>query len=214
MADAPASPFPAGDPRSATYNDQLASLLHQQESALAGDEARRTEARASSKYGISQLNMAEPRALTSEQNTANSQGLAESGINAQRRGALQSGYVSKRGQIASKLQTTEGTINRSEQQARESYGLGVKSAADKAVEQYRAELLAANPTTPEAQASNLGPNGGVRQYSREPAGAGGVKGYTEANPNGTFVRVRSNAPSVASVRQQAAKKALAPPRRR
>jgi hypothetical protein len=186
MADAPApaSPFPAGDPRSATYNEELGALLHQREIALSSDKASREEAQTGYKYGLSQYNAAEPKALTTEQNLANSQGLLESGINAQRRGGILADYVGKRGNLLTKEQQTEARLSRAEEGSREAYNQGVKSTANKALERYKAEQLALAPNEapappqapPEPRAGVVNARGEQVPYSPTEAQITGVWG--------------------------------------
>lgn len=147
MADAPAptSPFPVGDPRTATYNDELATLQHQRETSISGARVEKGQAQENYRFGLSQYNQAEPRALSTEQNTANTQGLAESGINAQRRGTVLSDYVNKKTTLGTTEQRALARAAEKENQAQINYGLGVKTAADRSLEKYRAEQIALSP---------------------------------------------------------------------
>lgn len=188
MAEAAPNPFPAGDPRSATYNDELATLLHQEERSLADIGSERGQAQTEARTKLSSLSAAEPRSLQAEAFTAANQGLTESSTNAQRRGTVLSGYVEKRGQVGTGLQNTEGRLNKNEQTARENYGQGVKGTADKALEQYRKEQEELNPQTIAAPAAPAAP-----QLPR-------------------IVGERPQ-PTTAGVRRAAARKALAPRRR-
>jgi hypothetical protein len=220
MADAPppASPFPTGDPRTAEYNETLATLLHQRENSLATDNASRGETQTAYKYGISQYDAAEPKALTAEQNQANSQGLLESGINAQRRGGILADYVGKRGNLLTKEQQSEGRISRADQEARERYDLGVKGAGNRALEKYKAEQIALGPNEvppppqapPEPRAGVVGPHGEQLPYNPTEAqitGVYGAYGAVKAAPVGPPRVVGQRAqPRTVSVRRAAARR--------
>lgn len=184
MAATPAQLAALGSAQTATYNSELSALQHQLEAGLAGYQAQRGEAEGSYKFGVSKLNEAEPRALTAEQNKSNTEGLLESGINAQRRGTIQAGYTRNRGELGSKEQDTLNRLARGEQNARETYNLDVNKAGAGAQERYLTNQI------------NLAPN--------EPAPA-----TPAAAPAGPPTRVISSAPQPkTAVRRAAAKRAV------
>lgn len=198
MADvAPSGPAgpPAGNPQSALYNETLATLLHQQETSLASDTAARQETETGYKAGVQSYNVAEPKALTAEQNHANTAGLLESGVNARERGSVLGSYAEKRGALATKEQQNLNKITTDEQNARETYGLGVKGAATKALEEYKKEQMALGPTEPSGPPAIANPGGAAQQ----PGAPTSLPGVTVLNPGGTPQKTRS-------IRQKAARR--------
>jgi hypothetical protein len=196
---APAAPagLPAGNPQSALYNETLAALQHQREGALASDKQARGETEGAYKTGVQSYNVAEPKALSAEQNKANNAGLLESGINARERGSVLGSYVEKRGALATKEQSNLNKLNLDEQKANESYSLGVKNAATKALEEYKKEQEALAPTEPQSAAPPS-----VASISPQPAGvATNAPGLSIRNPGGTAQR------TTRSIRRQAARRA-------
>ena len=150
MAATPANLAALGSAQTATYNTELATLQHQLEAGLAGFQAQRGEAEGSYKFALSKMGENEPRALTAEQNKANTEGLLESGINAQRRGQLLAGFTRERGELGSKEQNELSRLARGEQNARESYNLGVNRAGATAQERYLTNQINLAPSEPPA----------------------------------------------------------------
>jgi hypothetical protein len=149
----PASPFPEGDPRNAKYFENLAALEHSKGRTEAEDAKGREEAASTYKYGTEQLQKQEPLALKANTNRANTEGLATSGILAQRQGVTQTGYAGKEHTLGESRRTAVERFNRGDQLAREGYAEKAKSALTNAEIEARANLEK-NP--PAAQPPALG----------------------------------------------------------
>ncbi len=177
--------FPEGDPRNAKYGEEMAALLKQREDRKGELISGRGENQANAKYGETQLTQAEPGTYRNNQHRANAGGIAESGINAQRRGGIATDYANKRFNIQRGLTSAENRINRENKRAEENYEGGSARAATKALGEGYNNLLQNPQEDAYAKAAN---KGGIRRLEGE-AGAGGVVPYTETLPNGGFVSV-------------------------
>lgn len=145
----PAEAFGAGDPRNAAYFQTLASLEHQYNTTLANNKTRLGSSRENAAYQQGILGQREPQSYKANQHRANAGGIAESGVNAERRGTIGQDYANKRFSITHGLQETEGSISASEQAAKERLEAGRAEAANTALGKGYESLLA-NPPGPEA----------------------------------------------------------------
>ncbi len=165
------TPFPEGDPRNAKYFETVAALEHSLNSSLAGDKQDLEAALSAYNYNTGQLDRQLPLTLRATRNTANSEGLLESGQLAQRAGTVESKYAAQRGRLTSNLQAEENRIHQAEAQANESFNLGRSKAASQAREEALAqtEKEAPNEQAPAAKtaapAAPAGPTV-VRSYSQ------------------------------------------------
>jgi hypothetical protein len=120
----PAAPAPAPgqpDPREALYWSTAAELGHQYEHTLASDQEALENDKTSLLAGQNKLDRAEPLQLTNIRNRANAEGLLSSGIEAQRTGTQQAGYLTSRNQLQTNFQEQQNRINRANSEAGESY---------------------------------------------------------------------------------------------
>jgi hypothetical protein len=168
MPDAP-------NPLNATYYANLAALQFQKEQALAQDKAGRAKAEAGFKYGMSQYEKAEPLRLTGNRNTANSQGLLESGQLAKRQGETQTEYTTKEARLAETRKAAIERYNEGDKRAEDAYSVGQNKALAESTEQARKETEA-NPPVPVQTAPPSGPP--------QPPQVVGIK----AQPNSSAVR--------------------------
>jgi hypothetical protein len=206
----PGEAFGAGDPRNAKYFSVLAALEHQKENAVGSFKGQpgetyggslgeqRDQARAQAQYGQGLLTQREPLSYKANQHRANAGGIAESGVNAERRGTIGADYANKRFQITSGLQNTEGRLQRAAEGAVTGYNDQSANLANNTLGEGYNWLL-------EHQPNGLGPAnvGGVKTITGPPE-AGGVVPYTEKTPGGS-VAVGS---ATRYAREMAAKRAL------
>ncbi len=149
---------PIGDPRDALFYSNEAALNFQRENALANQKVAREGAESNYRYGAGQLRRAQPLRLTASRNQANSQGLAESGILAQRQGQIQTDYASKGSRLGEIRKAAVDRATKGEQEANRGYELGVGKNLEEATERGRARLEA-NPPTPEPAAGTVAAGG-------------------------------------------------------
>lgn len=150
----PAEAFGAGDPRNANYFQTLAQLEHQEQSTLAGLNERESSARSAATYRQGLLGQQEPQSYKANQHRANAGGIAESGVNAERRGTIATDYANKRYAVTNNLQNTENQIGRARQQAKEAREAGEGRAANTALGEGYKSLLE-NPPAPENPAGSV-----------------------------------------------------------
>jgi hypothetical protein len=143
------TPFPEGDPRNGKYFENLAALQHQLDASLAGDQQDLTGAQVGYDYSTGQLDRQLPLTLQGTRNTANSQGLLESGQLAQRSGSVEARYAAQRGRLASNLQQEQNRVHQAESQAQDAFNLGRSRAATAAREEALAQT---EQTAPNEQA--------------------------------------------------------------
>jgi hypothetical protein len=143
------TPFPEGDPRNGKYFENLGALEHQLNNSLAGDQRDLTSAQSAYDYSTGQLDRQLPLTLQGTRNTANAQGLLESGQLAQRAGTVEAKYAAQRGRLTSNLQQEEGRVHQAENSANESFNLGRSRAAQQAREEGKAELEKQRPNEPQ-----------------------------------------------------------------
>jgi hypothetical protein len=134
------TPFPEGDPRNGKYFENLAALEHQLSNSLAGDKQDLTSAQANYDYSTGQLDKQLPLTLQTTRNTANNQGLLESGQLAQRAGSVESKYAEQRGRLTANLQAEQNHVQQAENSASESFNLGRGRAAQTAREEAKTQL--------------------------------------------------------------------------
>jgi hypothetical protein len=117
----PAPPAGQPDPREALYFATAAELGHQYEHTLASDQEASADDKAAFLAAQGKLDYAEPTAQTNIRNKANAEGLATSGIEAQRADQQLASYTRARGEQTLKEQQDQDKINRGESEAGETY---------------------------------------------------------------------------------------------
>lgn len=157
MPTAAPTPFPEGDPRNGKYFENLAALEHTLKDTLATDEASLASARSSYAYNAGALDRQLPLTMQATRNTANSQGLLESGQLAQRAGSVEAKYAAQRGRLTSGLQQTEGRITNAERSATDAFNLGRTRSASAAREEGL-KGLENEPQAPAAPAATAAPS--------------------------------------------------------
>lgn len=130
---------PTVSPYDAKYYEQLANLKHQEQNALSSDQASLKEAESGYNYATGQLDTQLPVSLRETRNTANNQGLLESGVLGQRAGSVEAKYAASRGRLTTELQEKQNRISENEKQAGEARAGGESSAATEAIERQRAQ---------------------------------------------------------------------------
>lgn len=200
----PAAPTPAAgqpDPREALYWSTAAELGHQYEHALASDQEALSDDKASFLASQGKLDYAEPTAQTNIRNRANSEGLATSGIEAQRAGQQQGNYVRARGELGTKFQQDSDKINRGMGEAGESYTdkMGTNLADAEKRQQEEAQKTAEKAPTLGAPAEPATP-------AARPSVGTKVPGLAIFNPGGTAQPRTSSKP--VSVRRAAARRVV------
>jgi|SRR6185437_4782687 len=181
------TPFPEGDPRNGKYFENLAALEHQLSNGLAADQQDLAAAQSAYDYSTGQLDRQLPLTLQTTRNTANSQGLLESGQLAQRAGSVESKYAAQRGRLTSNLQAEQNKIHQAEASANESFNLGRTRAAQQAREEGLTGLEKENPNE-QAPAARVPTAPGLRVVGQHAQPITGAK--------------------VRAVRKQAAKRAV------
>lgn len=174
-----ATPFPEGDPRNAKYFENLAALEHTLNNTLAGDQQALEDAGASYKYGTGELDRQLPLTLQATRNTANSQGLLESGQLAQRAGSVEAKYAAQRGQLTSNYQSQVDRINQSEHSAQESFNLGRTRSATEA----REEALKQTESEAPNEHAGSGPPTVIGQRPQPTTGAARASGVVKPPPS-------------------------------
>lgn len=188
-------PFPGGDPRNGKYFEQLAALEHQRNNALAGDKEALTSGQSAFEYNTGQLDRQLPLTLQGTRNTANAQGLLESGQLAQRAGGVERQYAERRGRLASNWQQTQDRVHREEANTEGNFNLGRSHAAAQALEEAKAQLELQAPNEPAPAPPPAAAAAGVPQF---------------VNPRGTpqlQSTVRARRPTT-RLRRQAARRAV------
>lgn len=186
----PAPVLPEGyvDPK---YGELVQQENHALETSLRGDKETFNNASTNAAYQRSLINKQEPLSFKANEGKANSEGLLESGVNAQRRGTLLSGFVDKGNQIARNMEVSRTREAASERVQKENWEDKIKNegiAATERGKRWALENPPAVPAAPAAPGSAPANPGGVRTVTGPP-GAGGVPSYTETLPGGGFVRV-------------------------
>lgn len=158
----PAAPAPAPgqpDPREALYWSTAAELGHQYEHTLASDQEALENDQTALRAGQSKLDRAEPLQLTNIRNRANAEGLLSSGIEAQRTGTQQAGYLTSRNQLQTNFQEQQNKINRANSEAGESYAdrMGTNLAGAEKRQQEESQRIAEKAPTLGAPAAPAQP---------------------------------------------------------
>jgi hypothetical protein len=173
---APASSFPAGDPRNALYAENLAALEHIWQREKAGSEEGLSQARSKATYRQGRLGQAEPGTYKVNQERANSGGVLESGINAKRRGGIAADYANKRYEVTQGLKEYEEGSQRRAKEGEERYNEGRAKAGTRAEVEGR-EYLERNPPTDYSGSYPIPPAQQAAIAAGVPAGPGGVVPY-------------------------------------
>lgn len=176
-----AIPFPEGDPRNSVYSKELAALEHTRGQEEAADKLANEESASQYKYGTEQLQKQEPLAIKANINRANSEGLLQSGVLAQRQGQTQVQYQGKEHSLTQARQTAVNKYNLGQFNAEQKFQDAQAVALAKAEEEAKRELLANPPQPPGFQAINPG---GIRTVEGPP-NAFGQQPYTERSRSGT-----------------------------
>ena len=152
---------------------------------------------------------AEPQRLTANRNTANTQGLAESGVLANRQGQTQTGYAQKGARLNETRANAVKRFQTNEKGITEKYGadIGVALAAQQEKGVPTAEAEGAQPTTP-----GPAPTPGVPQ----PGAAGNLGKWTNVpggsvrinNAQGPRIISGQRQPTTLSPRKAAARRAV------
>lgn len=188
------------NPFYATFWANQAALNFSTERILAQEQRATSEANASYAYGRGVNQRAEPLRLTANQNSANSQGLAESGVLAKNQTQTQVDYSQKNQRLQEARRSAVERAQEGERNAVTSYGLDTAKDVAAAQQEGLKEQLE-NPSSPEG--SKPANPGGVRTVAGPP-GPGGVVPYTETSRRGS-VAVGS---ATRAAREQARKKAV------
>ena len=194
----------AADPRDATYYANEAAAEHIKGRIEGEDKYGRENAESQYGYGESQVAKARPLALRADINKANTEGLLQSGQEAQRRGQVLTGFLGKEHALGETRRNAVEGFNRKDATARESFTDAMATQLAAAQERAKANLVANPPAEPPA------PLGVAPTNPATPVNAGGtvtVAGgtRTEKLPGGGFVR--TGAPAV---RRAAARKVANP----
>jgi hypothetical protein len=185
-----ASAVSEANPFFATFWANEAALNFSTERALAEDQSAQRDTNATYEYNRGVNNRAEPLKLQSNQNTANSQGLAESGVLAKTQGLTQTQYAQKNARLAEVRKNAVEKYQGKENTAITENALDTgKYVADAQAEGVKA--LEENPPPP-APAPAITPPA-VSAIRAQPITGSGVKG----------------AKQLAASRRAAAKKAVA-----
>lgn len=162
-----AAPVAPVSPLDATYYSNLAALKYSLGGKLAGLQNTYNADQAGYTAGGNTLTTALPATLRNTRNTANSQGLLDSGIEAQRSGANEATYAQKMGALLAKWQSEQGTIGTDTQGDVGTYDADVNTQYQDALSRAEKSDLANSPTTPTptvaqaAKAKTLGVKGTV-----------------------------------------------------
>jgi hypothetical protein len=113
----------ASNPFYATFWANQAALNFSTEKALAEDARGQRDTNAIYEYNRGLNNRAEPLKLTANQNTANSQGLAESGVLAKTQGQTQTNYAEKDARLSESRRNAIEKYQEGERNAITQYGL-------------------------------------------------------------------------------------------
>lgn len=150
-------------PQDALYWENSAALKFQREGALNEAQRGREGAQASYRYGSGQVRKQLPLRLTANQQTANNQGLLESGVLAQRQGRAQTEAAGQLGRLGEQRKAAIERYNQNEAQAKRAYELGEGKNIIEATERGKRALLE-NPPKPTANANGFvqAPGGSYR----------------------------------------------------
>jgi hypothetical protein len=180
----------SADPYSASFYANQAALEFSRNNLEAEDQRSIREAEANYNYNRSVNERAEPLKLTANRNSANTAGLAESGVLAKTQGVTETGYAQKNQRLGETRKNAVEKYTQGENTAREDFNL--KTAADVAKEEEnQVKEAEANPPTPQypgvpASAGRIvtGPTeaGGVLPYESGGKGQGSVR---VGQPNST-----------------------------
>jgi hypothetical protein len=181
----------SADPFSATFYANQAALELSRNTTLAGDQLSRRLENASSEYSQGVNDRAEPRALTANRNTANSQGLAESGVLAQRQGVTQTGYAQKDASIQAARRAAIERLNTGENAAVKSFEVGTNKNVAEEGERKRNQAIeeGAQQTAP----TGLSRNPEVRAGQERATATGQPIGYVRQKAQPTTGGLRSRA---------------------
>ncbi len=174
MAEAPPIPSYADE----TYTREAARYEHQLNTTLAGDKETLGNLNSSYAYNNSLLTQQEPLRYAANSYKGVNEGIAQSGIQAGRRGQIGANFLNQRTKLTTGLQEAKGRLARSEQGSREDYNEKIATQIRAAEERAKNKLVASEPQAeptypiPPAQAAAI--KAGV------PAGPGGVVPYESA----------------------------------
>ncbi len=148
------SPNAAGadNPYAAKFAEQQAKLNLSLEQGLAADKQAAENTEAGYKIGLFENAQTEGRALKAGGQKANTEGLAESGVLAQRQGVTQTGYAQKAGKLGESRQKAIEGYQTKALNAEQDYNLNTANNVRAAVteaEKYAIE----HPPAPEAAAA-------------------------------------------------------------
>jgi hypothetical protein len=197
-----ATPFPAGDPRNASFAATVAALTLGREQQEESDNRDMALAKASYQYNTGVNLRGEVQRVGANRNNANSQGLAESGTLAKTQGQTVEGYAQKEARLGEVRQNAINQYTEKQSNAAKTYNVGYAGALATSEEKGREEAEK-NPPAPEG-ATPANP-GATRTVTGAP-GSGGVVPYVENLPNGGFVKIGQ--PQKPQIRQAAAKRAV------
>ncbi len=173
MAEAPPVPNYAD----AEYTREVGRLNHQLETTLAGDKETLSDAKTAYQYNNSLLTQQEPLRYAANRYKAVNEGVAQSGVNAERRGTIGANFLNQRTKLTTGLQQTQGRIGRAEGTARETTKNDIAAQIEKAEARAKAKLLAEAPNTPEPATYPIPPAQAAAIKAGVPAGPGGVVPY-------------------------------------
>jgi hypothetical protein len=203
LAPTVATPGTETDPFSRSFWANKTAIEFSEQKALSDAQHGRRMANANAEYNRGIDARAEPLKLTANRNTANSQGLAESGVLAKTQGQTQVDYAQKGQRIQEARRGAVEKYNENEANARTTAAIetGKNVASD---EEKQVTYNEENPPPPPTPGPGVAPANPATPASRGatrtvlgPAGPGGVVPFQESGPRG-FVRV--GAPRVAAAR--------------
>jgi hypothetical protein len=195
------------NPFSVTFWANEAALTFSTERSLAEDQEATRETNSTYNYNRGVNQRAEPLKLTANRNSANSNGLAESGVLAKTQSVAQTDFAQKDQRLGETRRNAVEKYQGKENDAVTQYGLDTaKYVADAQTEGLKA--LEENPPAPALGVAPTNPAtavnpGGVKTV-RGPAGPGGVVPYSESSKAGS-VRVgpaTAGPPRVVGVKPQ------------
>lgn len=187
----------AANPLDSIYYANLAALNFQREQALAQDKRGRELANASSRYARSELTRAAPLRYAANRNTANSQGLLESGQLAQRQGQTQADFAAKGAKVGETRKAAIERFNEGDQNAQKAYVVGTEKAQAESFQRAK-EQLERNPPAPTTPSPS---------YPIPPAQQEAINRGVQPGPGGV-VPYESGKVRVGAIRKAAAKKAV------
>jgi len=192
----------AANPFSASFYATQAALQFSEENILAAEQRAQRQANNSYEYNRSVNTRQAPLALSRNQNAANSQGLAESGVLAKTQGQTQTQFAEKASRLSEARRSAVERAQQAESTAKGNFALQTNANVARETERQLAEAQ----KNPPASIGSTPANAGGQRTVTGPPEAGGVVPYRETTPGGS-VAVGSATRAAREARERAAKKA-------